>query len=73
MEADVTGKLDRFYIEHDIHGASIMTRSHRLTSGCIADGEIDSAVQLLKDDLDACAREMKRVVKADRRSLFERN
>lgn len=49
-----------------------MARSHQLTAGCIADGEIDTNIQLLKDDLDACAREMKRVVKRDRRALFVR-
>ncbi|MEA3062582.1 MAG: hypothetical protein QOJ94_2363 [Sphingomonadales bacterium] len=68
----MTGKLDKFYIEHDIHGARVMVRSHQLTAGCIADGEIDTMVQLLKDDLDACAREMKWVVKGDRRALFAR-
>ncbi len=68
----MTGKLDKFYIEHGIHGVRVMARSHQLTVGCIADGEIDSNIQLLKDDLDACAREMKRVIKRDRRALFVR-
>lgn len=66
----MTGKLNKFYIEHDIHGARIMVRSHALTSGCVAEGEIDTNVQMLKDDLDACAKEMKRVVAKDRRDLF---
>jgi hypothetical protein len=68
----MTGKLDKFYIEHDIHGARVMARSHQLTAGCIADGEIDATIDVLKSDLDACAKEMKRVVKKDRRALFAR-
>ena len=68
----MTGILDKFYVEHDIHGARVMARSHNLTSGCIADGEIDTNIQMLKDDLDACAKEMKRLVKMNRSgSLFE--
>lgn len=68
----MTGILDKFYVEHGIHGARVVARSHQLTSNCIADGEIDTAIQALKDDLDACAKEMKRVVEVNRRgSLFE--
>jgi hypothetical protein len=68
----MTGILDKFHVEHGIHGAKVMTRSQQLTGDCIADSEIDTAIQLLKDDLDACAREMKRVLELNRRgSLFE--
>ena len=68
----MTGILDKFYVEHGIHGARVMARSQQLTTGCIADGEIDTAIQMLKDDLDACAKEMKRLVEVNRRgSLFE--
>ena len=66
----MTGKLDKFYVEHDLHGARVMTVSLRLTAGCVSDGEIDTNIQMLKDDLDACAREMKRRVKNDHRDLF---
>ena len=58
----MTGILDKFYVEHGIHGARVMAHSHQLTSNCLEDGEIDTAVQMLKDDLDACAKEMKRLV-----------
>ena len=67
----MTGILDKFYVEHGIHGARVMARSHQLSGGCIADDEIDTSIQLLKDDLDACAKEMKRLVNVNRRSLFE--
>jgi hypothetical protein len=71
-EAHMTGILDKFYVEHGIYGARVMARSHQLTSDCIAEGEIDAAIQMLKDDLDACAKEMKRLVEVNRRgSLFE--
>ena len=63
--------LDKFFVEHGVHGAKLMARSHQLTAGCTADDEIDTNIQLLKDDLDACAKEMKRLVNVNRRSLFE--
>lgn len=68
----MTGILDKFYIEHGIHGARVMARSDQLTSNCKSDTEIDTNIRLLKDDLDACAKEMKRLVAIDSRgSLFE--
>ena len=63
----MTGILGKFHVEHGIHGAKVMTRSHQLTGDCIADDEIDTAIQMLKDDLDACAREMKRLLDVNRR------
>lgn len=68
----MTGILNKFQVEHGIHGARVIARSHQLTVDCTADGEIDGAIQMLKDDLDACAREMKRLVALNGRgSLFE--
>ncbi len=68
----MTGILDKFYVEHSIHGAKVMVRSSQLTAPCVSDAEIETSVQMLKDDLDACAREMKRLVRLNRRgSLFE--
>jgi hypothetical protein len=67
----MSGILDKFFVEHGIHGARVMARSHQLTVGCLADDEIDTNIQMLKDDLDACAREMKRLININRRSLFE--
>ena len=61
MEVRMTGILDKFHVEHGIHGARVMARSHQLTNNCVAAGEIDAAIQMLKDDLDACAKEMKRL------------
>lgn len=68
----MVGKLDKFYVEHEVNGAKIMAHSHQLSPGCIADGEIDTHVELLKADLDARAREMKRRVKSERRLMFVR-
>ena len=68
----MTGILGKFYVEHSIHGARVMAGSNQLTADCLADDEIDAAVQMLKDDLDACANEMKRLLELERRgSLFE--
>ena len=68
----MTGILDKLYVEHGIHGARVLARSHQLTGNCTEDDEIDAAIQLLKDDLDACGREMKRLLKVNRSgALFE--
>jgi hypothetical protein len=61
MEECMTGILDKLHVEHGVHGARVMARSLQLTSDCIEDGEIDTAIQSLKDDLDACGKEMKRL------------
>jgi hypothetical protein len=68
----MTGILGKFYVEHDIRGARVMARSLQITDGSIDDEEIDANIQLLKDDLEACAREMKRLIRLNRTgSLFE--
>jgi len=67
----MTGILDKLYVEHGIHGARVMARSLQLTSDSTEDGEIDTAIQMLKDDLDACAKEMKRLLKVNRATVFE--
>jgi hypothetical protein len=72
MGADMTGILDKFHIEHSIHGVRVVARSHQLTGDCTDEAEVDSAIQMLKDDMDACGREMKRLLEVNRRgSLFE--
>ena len=70
-EAAMTGILDRFHVEHGQLGARVLARSLQLTANCTSDAEIDGAIELLKGDLDACGREMKRLLKVNRRSLFE--
>lgn len=68
----MSGILDRFHVEHGIHGARVLTRGEQLTSYCIDESEVDAAIKALKEDLDACGREMKRLLEVNRRgSLFE--
>ena len=68
----MTGILDKFHVEHGVHGARVLARTTQLTSYCLDDQEIDGAIQLLKHDLDACAREMKRLNEVNSRgALFE--
>ena len=68
----MSGILNKFHVEHSIHGAKVLARSQDLTPGCISDAEIDNNIEMLKDDLDACGREMKRLVRLNRSgSLFE--
>ena len=68
----MTGILGKFQVEHGVEGARVTARSHFLTDRCRSNEDIDSAFQMLKDDLDACAREMKRAVALHLRgSVFE--
>ena len=68
----MTGILDKFHVEHGVHGARVMARTDQLTPNCSGDDEIDAAIAMLKADLDSCAKEMKRLVKVNLRgSLFE--
>ena len=67
----MTGILDKLHVEHGIHGARVMARSLQLSGNCISEAEIDTADQMLKDDLDACAKEMKRLVKVNSGPMFE--
>jgi hypothetical protein len=74
QEAEMTGILDKFHVEHSIHGTGtrVVARSLQLTGDFTDDEAIDAAIMMLKDDLDACAKEMKRLNALDRRgSLFE--
>ena len=63
----MTGILDKFHVEHGIYGAKVLARSNQLTGDCLADADVDAAIQMLKDDLDACGREMKRLLEVNRR------
>lgn len=68
----MTGILDKLHVEHGVHGVRVMARSLELTANCISDDEIDTSIQMLKNDLDACAKEMKRLIAVNLRgSLFE--
>jgi hypothetical protein len=68
----MTGILGKFYVEQGSRGSRVMARSNQLSDWCGSDEEIDTSIQQLKDDLDACAREMKRLGAINRRSsLFE--
>jgi hypothetical protein len=72
MEAAMSGILDKFHVEHSTQGARVIARSPQLSGFCGTDSEIDTAVEMLKDDLDACAREMKRLLDVNNRgSMFE--
>ena len=70
VQAPRAGILDKFYVEHSAQGSKVMTRTPQLTVH-IDDDEIDENIQMLKDDLDACASEMKRLANINRESLFE--
>ena len=68
----MTGILDKFHVDHGIHGAKVLARNLQLTNDCLTDEDVDTAIQMLKDDLDACAREMKRLLDVNSRgAMFE--
>ena len=68
----MTGILDKFHVEHGQHGARVVARSLDLTGYVAEDKDVDAAIAMLKDDLDACGREMKRLIELNHRgALFE--
>lgn len=68
----MTGILDKFHVEHGVHGAKVLARSTQMTPDCLTDEQVEVAIEMLKSDLDACGREMKRLLEVNRRgSLFE--
>jgi hypothetical protein len=68
----MTGILDKFHVEHGIHGVRVLARSSQLTAFCADAQEIDEAIAMLKEDLDACARAMKRLNEVNSRgAMFE--
>ena len=68
----MSGILDKFHVDHGVHGARVLARSNQLSGYCRSEREIDATIEMLKDDLDACARDMKRLVELNGRgSLFE--
>lgn len=68
----MTGILDKFHVEHGVHGVRVLARSQQLTGDCLTDQDIDAAIQMLKDDIEACRREMKRLLEVNRRgAMFE--
>jgi len=68
----MTGILDKFHVEHGPNGARAIGHAPQLTGFCNTDEEVDEAIQMLKDDLDACGKAMKRLLKVNRSgALFE--
>jgi hypothetical protein len=67
----MTGILDKFSVEHGTYGAKVVARSSYLTGNCIQESDVDTAIEMLKDDLDACAKEMKRLMKLNNGPIFE--
>jgi hypothetical protein len=68
----MTGIIDKFHVEHGIYGTRLLARSLEITGFCTGEGEIDGMIAMLKDDLDACGREMKRLIALNHRgALFE--
>lgn len=68
----MTGILDKVHVEHGVRGFRVLARSQQLTGFCTNAHDVDEAIAMLKDDLDACAREMKRLIEVNSRgAMFE--
>ena len=59
----MTKTVSVFDFAMDIHGARVVVRTEPLCAGCLSDGEIDTNIRLLKDDLDTVAKRMKAAVR----------
>ena len=60
----------KFEIKYCIHGGSIFAKANRLTDNCLADGEIDSAVDALIAELEKCRRKMKQSAIKEKDAIF---
>jgi hypothetical protein len=60
------GTIKVFDFEINQHGARVVAVKDPLTAGCLSDGEIDTNIRLLKEDLDAVAARMKLAVRKQR-------
>lgn len=58
--------VEKFDYEMDIHGARVVALTTDLTAGCASEMEIETSIQMLKDDLDAVAELMKKAVQEQR-------
>jgi hypothetical protein len=71
-EARMSGIIDKFHVEHGVYGTRVLARSLDITGYCTSEREIDAIIAMLKDDLDTCGREMKRLIELNHRgALFE--
>jgi hypothetical protein len=51
-----------FDFEIDIHGARVVVCREPICPPCSSNGEIDTNIQLLKEDLEAVAERMKKAI-----------
>ena len=61
MEAMMT--IGKFDYECDAQGAVFKSVSRDLSAKCLSDREVDEYVTMLKDDLDAVAKRMKKAIR----------
>src|SRR5690348_15179624 len=61
--AVMANTIRSFDFKIDIHGAFVVPARSLLCPGCLTDSEIDLQIELLKDDLDAVARRMKKAIR----------
>jgi len=52
-----------FDFDIDGSGAFIVLRKSFICPGCLSDAEVDANIKLLKDDLDAVAKRMKKAIR----------
>ena len=61
-----------FDFQVNMHGARVVSKGNPLCPRCLTDGEIDANIKLLKEDLDAVARRMKKAAARQRKKPFFR-
>lgn len=63
----MTKTVKVFDFDIDFHGARVVVVRTPLTASCLSDGDVEHAIQLLKDDLDTVAERMKQAIRAQLR------
>jgi hypothetical protein len=59
----MAGTVQVFGFEFDFNGAYVVVRREPICNACLSESEVDAQIELLKEDLDAVAKQMKKAIR----------
>jgi hypothetical protein len=69
-DSGMASTIGKFNFECDALGGVLKANTLLLSARCLTDGEVDEYVQMLKDDLDAVSKKLKKAIR-NRPSLLD--
>lgn len=67
----MAGTVHVFGFEYDFNGAYVVVRREPICNACLSDSEVDAQMRLLKEDLDAVAKQMKKAIRDNAKRPLE--